>query len=146
LFRKKRRKNPKKNAHLHQRNQVFPISTTKTVLNWVLLASAASFPGTERICGNPSLFAGISMIFSVIPGNPSEMKFLFGSVATAEKREVNASGLLLHGLLLIVSILKKKTWDEKSGTKYPQKKLRPFNLFGIESLTHCCRQRKSSKK
>jgi len=48
------------------------------------------------------------MIFSVIPGNPSEMEFLFGSVATAEKREVNAHGLLLHGLLLIVSILKKK--------------------------------------
>jgi len=76
LFRKKRRKNPKKNAHLHQRNQVFPISTTKTVLNWVLLASAASFPGTERICGNPSFFAGISMIFSVIPENPSEMEML----------------------------------------------------------------------
>jgi len=28
---------------------------------------AASFPGTERICGNPSLFAGIAMIFLVIP-------------------------------------------------------------------------------
>jgi len=35
---------------------------------------AASFPGTKRICGNPSLFTGISMIFSVIPGNPSEME------------------------------------------------------------------------
>jgi len=26
---------------------------------------APSFPGTKRICGNPSLFAGIAMIFSV---------------------------------------------------------------------------------
>jgi len=53
------------------------------------------------------------MIFSVIPGNLSEMKFLFGSVATAEKREGNASGLL-HGLLLVVSVLK-KNGTKKSG-------------------------------
>jgi len=33
--------------------------------------------GTKRICGNPSLFAGITMIFSVIPGNLSEMKILY---------------------------------------------------------------------
>jgi len=31
----------------------------------------------ERICGNPSLYAGISMIFSLIPGNPSEMEFWY---------------------------------------------------------------------
>jgi len=37
----------------------------------------ATFPGTKRICGNPSLFAGISMIFSVIPGNPLEMEFWY---------------------------------------------------------------------
>jgi len=37
----------------------------------------ACFPGTEQIWANPSPFAGISMIFLVIPGNPSEMKFLY---------------------------------------------------------------------
>jgi len=42
-----------------------------------ILAGAASFPGTKRICGNPSLFAGIVMIFSVIPGNPSGIEFLY---------------------------------------------------------------------
>ena len=36
---KKRRGNPKEKAHLHQRNQVFPISIMETLLNWVLLAS-----------------------------------------------------------------------------------------------------------
>jgi len=40
-------------------------------------ACAAPFPGTKRICGNPSLFAGISKIFSIIPGNPLEMEFLY---------------------------------------------------------------------
>jgi len=40
LFVKKRiRKYPKETAHLHQRNQVFPISIMETLLNWVLLAS-----------------------------------------------------------------------------------------------------------
>jgi len=40
LFVKKRiRKHPKETAHLHQRNQVFPISIMETLLNWVLLAS-----------------------------------------------------------------------------------------------------------
>jgi len=38
-LKKKRRKNPKEKAHLHQRNQVFPISIMETLLNWVLLAS-----------------------------------------------------------------------------------------------------------
>jgi len=52
------------------------------------------------------------MIFSVMPGNPSGIEFLHkkrclwqgaclemsSSAATAEKREVNASGLLLHML------------------------------------------------
>jgi len=32
-------KNPKEKVHLHQRNQVFPISIMETLLNWVLLAS-----------------------------------------------------------------------------------------------------------
>jgi len=36
---KKRRENPKEQAHLHQRNQVFAISIMETLLNWVLLAS-----------------------------------------------------------------------------------------------------------
>jgi hypothetical protein len=36
---KKRNKNPKEKAHLHQRNQVFPISIMETLLNLVLLAS-----------------------------------------------------------------------------------------------------------
>jgi len=41
LFKTKRRKTPKDKAHLHQRNQVFPISTgiMETLLKWVLLAS-----------------------------------------------------------------------------------------------------------
>jgi len=39
--------------------------------------SAASFLDTKRICGDPSLFAEISMMFSVIPGNPSEMEFFY---------------------------------------------------------------------
>jgi len=33
------KKKTKEKAHLHQRNQVFPISIMKTPLNWVLLAS-----------------------------------------------------------------------------------------------------------
>jgi len=37
--------------------------------------SAAAFPSAKRFGGNPSLFAGISMIFSGIHGNPSEMEF-----------------------------------------------------------------------
>jgi len=32
-------KNPKEKAHLHKRNQVFPIPIMETLLNWVLLAS-----------------------------------------------------------------------------------------------------------
>jgi len=36
---KERRKNMKEKAHLHQRNQVFPISIMETLLNLVLLAS-----------------------------------------------------------------------------------------------------------
>jgi len=39
LLPKKRRKNAKEKAHLHQRNQVFPIFIMETILNWVLLAS-----------------------------------------------------------------------------------------------------------
>jgi len=41
LFVKKRirRKNPREKAHLHQRNQVFPISIMETLMNWVLPAS-----------------------------------------------------------------------------------------------------------
>jgi len=35
----KKKKNPKEKAHLHQRNQVFPISIMETLLNWVLLTS-----------------------------------------------------------------------------------------------------------
>jgi len=35
---KKRRKTPKEKAHLHHRNQVFPISIMETLLNLVLLA------------------------------------------------------------------------------------------------------------
>jgi len=35
----KKDKNPKEKAHLHQRNQVFPISIMKKLLDWVLLAS-----------------------------------------------------------------------------------------------------------
>jgi len=41
------------------------------------VTSATSFPGTKQICGNPSIFAGIAMIFSVIPGNPSGIEFLY---------------------------------------------------------------------
>ena len=41
------------------------------------LCCAASFPGTKQIGGNPSLFAGIAMIFSEIPGDPSETEFLY---------------------------------------------------------------------
>jgi len=36
---KKKRKTPKEKAHLHQRNQVFPISIMESLLNLVLLAS-----------------------------------------------------------------------------------------------------------
>jgi len=36
---KKRRKNPKEKAHLHQRKKVFPISIMETLLDWVPLAS-----------------------------------------------------------------------------------------------------------
>jgi len=36
---KKEGKNPKEKAHLHQRNQVFPIPIMETLLDWVLLAS-----------------------------------------------------------------------------------------------------------
>jgi len=32
-------KKTKEKAHLHQRNQVFPISIMETLLNWVLLTS-----------------------------------------------------------------------------------------------------------
>jgi len=39
FLKKKRRKNPKEKAHLHQKNQVFPISIMETLLNLVLLAS-----------------------------------------------------------------------------------------------------------
>jgi len=39
LFKKKGRKTPKEKTHLHQRNQVFPISIMETLLNLVLLAS-----------------------------------------------------------------------------------------------------------
>ena len=39
LFRNKEGKNPKEKAHLHQRNQVVPISIMETLLNWMLLAS-----------------------------------------------------------------------------------------------------------
>jgi len=39
LLKSTRRKNLKKNAHLHQEKRVFPISIMETVLNWVLLAS-----------------------------------------------------------------------------------------------------------
>jgi|AntRauMFilla1563_2_1112583.scaffolds.fasta_scaffold10673_3 hypothetical protein len=35
---------------------------------------AASFPGTKRFSGNPSLFAGIPMIFPVILGNQLKMR------------------------------------------------------------------------
>jgi len=38
FVKKRRRKNLKEKAHLHQRNQVFPISTMETLLNLVLLA------------------------------------------------------------------------------------------------------------
>jgi len=38
-LKKQEEKNPKEKAHLHQRNQVFPISIMETLLNWVLLAS-----------------------------------------------------------------------------------------------------------
>ena len=37
LVKKKRRKNPKVKAHLHQRKKVFPISIIETVLNWVTI-------------------------------------------------------------------------------------------------------------
>jgi len=36
---KKQEKNPKEKAHLHQKNQIFPISIMETLLNWVLLTS-----------------------------------------------------------------------------------------------------------
>jgi len=36
---KKGEKPPKEKAHLHLRNQVFPISIMETLLNWVLLTS-----------------------------------------------------------------------------------------------------------
>jgi len=39
LVKKTKKKTPKEKAHLHQRNQVFPISIMETHLNWVLLAS-----------------------------------------------------------------------------------------------------------
>jgi len=39
FVKKEKEKNPKEKAHLHQRNQVFPISIMETLLNWVLLAS-----------------------------------------------------------------------------------------------------------
>jgi len=39
FVKKKEQKNPKQKAHLHRRNQVFPISIMETLLNWVLLAS-----------------------------------------------------------------------------------------------------------
>jgi len=38
---------------------------------------AASYPGTKRFSGNPSLFAGIPMIFPVILGNQSKMELLY---------------------------------------------------------------------
>jgi len=38
-LKKEEENNPKEKAHLHQRNQVFPISIMETLLNWVLLAS-----------------------------------------------------------------------------------------------------------
>jgi len=40
-------------------------------------ASDYSFPSTKRICGNPSFFAEISIIFSVHPGDPLEVEFLY---------------------------------------------------------------------
>jgi len=39
FVKKNKNKTPKEKAHLHQRNQVFPISIMETLLNWVLLAS-----------------------------------------------------------------------------------------------------------
>jgi len=39
FVKKKKKKNPQEKAHLHQRNQVFPISIMKALLDWVLLAS-----------------------------------------------------------------------------------------------------------
>jgi len=39
LKKKKAEKYPKEKAHLHQRNQAFPISSMETLLNWVLLTS-----------------------------------------------------------------------------------------------------------
>ena len=36
---KNKTKKPKEKAHLHQRNQFFPISIMETLLSWVLLAS-----------------------------------------------------------------------------------------------------------
>jgi len=49
----------------------------KECFSYEYFCFAASFPGTKRICGNPSQFAGITLIFLVIPGNPSEMEFLY---------------------------------------------------------------------
>jgi len=49
----------------------------KREIESVFIYIDASFPGTEPICGNPSKFAGISMMFSVTPRNPLEMEFLY---------------------------------------------------------------------
>jgi len=38
---------------------------------------AASFPGTKRCSGNPSIFAGIPMIFLVVLRNQSKMELLY---------------------------------------------------------------------
>jgi len=38
---------------------------------------AASFPGTKRFSGNPSLFAGVPMMFPTILGNQSKMELLY---------------------------------------------------------------------
>jgi len=46
-------------------------------LHKLLRYCAANFPGTKQICRDPSLFAGISMIFWVIPRNLSEMEFWY---------------------------------------------------------------------
>jgi len=42
---------------------------------WSNSVRAASFPGAKQIWENPSLFAGTSMIFTVIPGNSSKWNF-----------------------------------------------------------------------
>jgi len=55
----------------------YPFVLDESKRNSDISDRAASFPGTNIFSGNPSLFAGIPMIFPVILGNQSKMERLY---------------------------------------------------------------------